>query len=92
MTKEYSVSEAKAKLPGLVREAERGARLRLTRRGKVVAVVLGAHDYARLERRAPGFTAALEAFKKKRGIQGIDIDPAYFDGLRDRSSGREVGF
>ena len=88
MTKEYTVTEAKAQLPRLLREAEHGSRVRLTRRGKLVAVVLGAQEFARLDGRPSGFTAALEAFKRKRGIKGIDIDPKYFDGLRDRSTGR----
>lgn len=90
MTKEYSISQAKSQLTRLLREAERGTRVHLTRRGKMVAVILGVHEYARMERSPPSFNDALEAFKKKRGIQGISIDPSFFAGLRDRSSGRDM--
>ena len=90
MTKEYSISEAKSQLTRLLREAERGTRVRLTRRGKLVGVILGAQEYARLEHTSPSFNEAFKAFKKRRGIKGIEIDPSYFVGLRDRSPGRNV--
>ena|SRR2546427_6389077 len=90
MTKEYTISEAKSQLTRLLREAEQGTRVRLTRRGKLVGVILGAREYARLEQASPSFNEAFKAFKKKQGIQGIEIDPRYFAGLRDPSPGRNV--
>ncbi len=46
----YSIADAKNKLSGLVHEAEQGHPVRLTRRGKPVAVLISTEQYERLSR------------------------------------------
>ena len=48
MAKEFSIAVAKDNLSEVVREAERTGAVRLTRRGKPVAVVLSEKEYHRL--------------------------------------------
>ena len=48
MSDAYSIAEAKNNLSGLVHEAEQGHPVRLTRRGKPVAVLISTQQYERL--------------------------------------------
>lgn len=50
MTDAYSIAEAKNNLSGLVHEAEQGHPVRLTRRGKPVAVLISTEQYERLSK------------------------------------------
>ncbi|MBI4603196.1 MAG: type II toxin-antitoxin system Phd/YefM family antitoxin [Planctomycetes bacterium] len=91
MTKQYSIAEAKDRLPSLVHQVESGVTVELTRRGKPVAVVMSKGDYSRLRRASSGLWKAFEAFRKKVALEGLDIDPdAIWGGIRDRSPGRDV--
>jgi len=45
MTDRYSISEMRRNLPALVREAERGRVVELTKRGEPVAVLVGRGHY-----------------------------------------------
>lgn len=55
--KRVTIAEAKLTLPALVREAERGGEIELTRRGKPVAYLVSAERHARIPRR--GFVESL---------------------------------
>jgi prevent-host-death family protein len=50
MSDAYSIAEAKNNLSGLVHEAEQGRPVRLTRRGKPVAVLISTEQYERLSK------------------------------------------
>ena len=50
MNDAYSIAEAKNNLSGLVHEAEQGHPVRLTRRGKPVAVLISTAQYERLSK------------------------------------------
>ena len=50
MSDAYSIAEAKNNLSGLVHEAEQGHPVRLTRRGKPVAVLISTQQYERLSK------------------------------------------
>lgn len=92
MSKLYSISEARSKLPQLVRDAERGHPVRLSRRGKPVAVMLSADDYQRLCERAalePDFVESIEMFRARHELSDLHIEEVFAD-VRDRSTGREV--
>lgn len=54
MEKKYSVAEARQNLPALVHEAERAGTVGITRRGRIVARLLGEHEYRRLTRAGRG--------------------------------------
>ena len=84
----YSVAYARDNLARLLHEAEEGTLVKITRRGKPVAVVLSVRDYERL-RSSPGL---LSAYEKWRNAWGDDIEEFSADGLRDTGAGRDVQF
>ena len=87
---DYSVSEAKDSLPQLIREAEAGQEVRVTRRGLPVAVLLSAQKYDELKGGRPSFTERYQAFRRELERDAVDLDPdEVFAGVRDKSPGRE---
>jgi prevent-host-death family protein len=92
MTQDYSIAEARNRLPKLVHEAERGP-IRLTRRGRPVAVIVSLVEYKRLtEPVTTGLWDAIAAWRKIAGLSADDVDDVdeVFAGLRDHSAGRDV--
>ena len=94
VSKQYSIADARRNLPSLVDEAESGSEVRLTRRGKAVAVVVSVEAYERLKSQRGSFGEAYQAFREKYPADRIAGEqvagPTYFRGLRDRSRGRKV--
>lgn len=89
--KNYSIAEARNRLPRLVHEAESGRPVGLMRRGHAVAVVVAADDYRRLT--APVGTAwnAIENFRKRFDTAEMAIDPdQVFQTDRRNTVGRKV--
>ena len=87
--RESSIREAKSGLTALVRTAENGEPVRLTRHGKPVAVLLSVQEYLRLSERA-GRGDPWEFLRRWRAglpkdFVGIAEDEA--DSWRDRSPG-----
>lgn len=92
--KEATIRDAKNNLPRLVREVELGAAVRLTRRGKPVAVLVSEREFERLQaRRAPrkDLIAVLHDWRQEMIAKGIAFE-APGDFPRDRSPGREFSF
>ncbi len=87
--KQYSITEARKNLPSLVHEAEKGTTVELTRRGKRVAVLLSAREYATLTGASPELWPSLQSFRRHASLQELDVEEIYRD-TRDRSPGREV--
>lgn len=90
MQKQFSISEAKNKLPTIIHYVEKGPYVELTRRGTPVAVLLSIQEYERLSRKYTGFWSAVSEFRRKVEDEGVEISDKDFDGLRDLSTGREV--
>jgi antitoxin Phd len=90
VSKQYSIAEARRNLPTVVDQAEAGAEVELTRRGKAVAVVISVEEYQRLKSNRPGFGDAFRAFREAFPQPSPGIGPKYFKTLRDRSKGRDV--
>ena len=90
MQNQFSISEAKNRLPTIIHYVEKGPYVKLTRRGKPVAVLLSIQEYERLSRKYTGFWKAVSEFRRKIDDEGIDISDSDFKGLRDLSTGREV--
>lgn len=89
MSKTYSIAEARAQLPKLVREAERGAEVELTRRGEKVAVLISMATRTLLEDAGANFWDRLVAFRQAHPTK--DLPPrAALQGLRQRDHGRPV--
>ena len=92
MVRQYSIAQARDRLPGIVHEVEQGQPVELTRRGKPVAVVMSVHDYRRVSSGQPGFAAALEAFRGATDLAALGLADEDWAGLRDRSPGRDVAW
>ena len=91
MAKRRSIAEARTHLPSLVKEAEAGEAVELTRRGEPVAVLIGRKQYARLTSKHRRFVEAYEKFVRDFDLAGLGIDPEeVFSGVRDETRGREV--
>ena len=77
MNSKYSIAEAKDHLPKLVREAEAGYVVEMTRHGKPVAVVLSTAEYARLKQPKRDFWESIQAWRErwKDVLEEWDPDP-----------------
>jgi antitoxin Phd len=89
-TKKFSMTQARARLAEIVRAVERGLRIELTRRGKPVAVLHSSAEYGRISKGPMTFEKAYEEFRRRFDLHSLEISPELFEGLRDRSPGREV--
>jgi prevent-host-death family protein len=85
--REYSVAEARDKLPALVHQAEGGRPVRITRRGRLAAVLISEAEFRRSRRaRARGLGDAILAWRARYG--GVDLTDEEIDGWRDRGISR----
>ena len=90
MTDQYSIAEARRHLPTLVREAEAGKAVDLTRRGASVAMLIGRRSYDRLVTGRPGFAASFASFASDVDLDALALDPdALFGGIRPDTPGRD---
>jgi prevent-host-death family protein len=93
--KEASIRDAKAKLTSLVREVEKGRAVRLTRRGRPVAVLLSERQYERLAGRSArrDFLRFLQGWRREMIAKGVPF-PSNDElvALRDRTPGRDFSF
>ena len=91
MTEQHSIAEARRNLPTLVRDAENGAAIELTRRGKPVAVLIGQREFMRLTSRGSRFSDALRRFARDMHLAELALDPdELFREARPKEPGRDV--
>jgi len=91
VAKQHSIAEARSSLPSLVRAAESGKAVELTRRGEPVAVLIGRRQYERLIMKYRGFSEAYGDFTQEIDLEELAINPdELFAGARDDIHGREV--
>ncbi len=91
MGRQHSISQARSNLPELVREAESGKAVELTRRGESVAVLVGRREYDRLRSRSRRFSEAWDEFTRQVDLEELQIDPnEVFADTRDRAPGRNT--
>ena len=77
-------------LPALVRDAEAGKAVELTRRGAPVAMLIGRRSYERLVAGRPGFTKSFAGFARNVGLEELALDPdTLFGGTRPAIPGRD---
>ncbi len=90
MTGRHSITEARDNLPDLVREAESGRPVELTRRGEAVAVLVGRKEYDRLTATSRTFGDAWKKFSRSVDLRQANIDPdEIFSDVRDNAPGRD---
>ena len=90
MSREYSIAEAKDHLPEVVRAAETGEPVTLTRRGRPVAVILSLARYRELRTTRPDFWEVAEGIRRAAALDGVEFAEADFAGLRDELPGRDI--
>lgn len=91
MSRQYSIAEAREKLSHVIQEAEEGAKVELTRRGKPVAVLLSLHEYERLSRRRGSFWESYQEFRRKYSDLDVETADAFAD-VRDPLPGRDFSW
>ena len=92
MTRQYSIAEARDRLPRIVHEVEDGVPVELTRRGRPVAVVMSVAEFERMAGRRLGFSEALDAFRTAVDPELLSVAAQAFDDVRDRSPGRDAAW
>lgn len=91
MSDRHSIAEARSNLTRLVREAERGKAVELTRRGEPVAVLIGHRQFERLTGQYRSFFDAYQEFSEQVDLAELAIDPdELFAGARDDTRGRDI--
>ena len=82
---DVSIAEAKARFAQLVHLAEGGQAVRITRRGRAVAVLVSEADYLRLSGGNGGLLAFTQAWRAQAAQAGVELpDSAEWQGLRDQ--------
>lgn len=81
-------------LKQFIRRAESGEAVRVTRRGKPVAVLLSKEEYERLEAEEsnPDFWEMIENWRAQTDFGWAELTPEEVDGWRDRGPGREFSW
>jgi prevent-host-death family protein len=90
MAKRYSIAEARSSLPTIVDQAEAGAEVELTRRGKPVAVLISHRQLERLRNDRPQFIDVYRAFLRKHSLKSLGVDIDFFQTVRAKGAGRKV--
>ena len=88
---EVSIAQARNTLTRLIHEAEGGEPVRITRRGKPVAVLVSTDEYERLESGSAGrdFWQAITDWRKQERFDWPELTREEVDSWRDRRPPRE---
>jgi prevent-host-death family protein len=92
MYKQFSISDAKNRLPAIVHAIENGPAVQLTRHGKPVAVLISISKYNRLTNTPKNFWTKLNAFRESIDASTLLSSNDIFFNNRDNSPGREINF
>jgi prevent-host-death family protein len=92
MSSQYSIAVARHNLSALVHALEEQDQIKLTRRGKPVAVLLSMRAYERLTAPKTDFWEAYQRFRRSHPLESFAIGPEVFNDGRDTAAGREVHF
>jgi len=92
MIPRYSVAQARNRFAEIVHSLESQQRVEVTRRGRTVAVMISIEAYEQMQAAQADFWDSYQAFRAAHDLTGLDIGPQTFEGVRDRSSGREAAW
>ena len=85
-----SVAEARQHFARLIKRAQQGKTIEITRRGQPVAVLISASEYSAITGERPSFIYAMSQVRERLGVEALGIGDAEFEGLREESPGREI--
>jgi prevent-host-death family protein len=85
-----SVAEARQHFARLIKRAQQGKAIEITRRGEPVAVLVSAAEYSAITGERPSFVDATRQVRERLGVDALEIGDADFEGLREQSPGRDV--
>ena len=75
MAERYSIADARYNFPKLIREAEHGKVVELTRRGELVAMIIGRRHFEQLSSNSQGFAETYRNFAANVGLANLNIEP-----------------
>ena len=90
MSKIYSVADARAHLPEILDQVQAGGDVGLSRRGRLVAVVLSSDEYKLLRGARTRFGDAYKSFVERHSLVDFGLNAGEVEELRDKSGGRRV--
>ena len=91
MTDRHSIAEARRNLPALIREAENGKEVELTRRGEPVAMLISYRAFKHLTSIRRGFVAAYRDFTSNIDVSNLELNPdELFGDVREETTGRDI--
>ena len=89
----YSIADARRNLSAIIREAENGKEIVLTRRGEPVAMLIGIRAFKQLNSTQGDFATAYQEFRETSNLDNLDLDPDELYGdVRKEIEGRETQF
>lgn len=89
MPKVYSVAAARSQLPQILDEVEAGKDVQLSRRGRLVAVVLSGQRYAALRADRTQFRDSYRGFVQRHAIAEVGLETDFFHSAREKGAGRQ---
>ena len=91
MSDRHSIAEARRNLPALIREAENGKEVELTRRGEPVAMLISHRAFKHLISIRRGFVAAYRDFTSNIDVSNLELNPdELFGYVREETGGRDI--
>ena len=85
-----TIAQAKNHLPKLIHAAEAGNDIRISRHGKLVAVLISAERYQQHFNASEGVFQAIMQWREKQS--GLDLSDSEIDSWRDRSPARDFAW
>ncbi len=93
MKNRYSITDARRNLSAIIREAENGKEIELTRRGEPVAMLIGTRAFKQLKSTQVDFATAYQEFRENANLEDLDLNPDELYGdVRKDIAGRETHF
>lgn len=89
MHPKYSIAEARDRFAALIHTVEQDGAVQITRRGKVVAVLISQDEYRRLTNEKTAFLQAVSEFRAAYDVSSLGIDPDLL-AVRPPETGRNV--
>ena len=85
----YSIAEARDKFAAIVHEVENASSVKVTRRGKPIAMIISVEEYEQLKNGRKSFWEGVVEWRNSVDWDEFEDNEDIFADVRDRSPGRE---